>query len=43
MAKSTSGWYIFEDGFRAWFHGMSKSELKRETIKHGKLIRFIAD
>lgn len=32
-------WYTFADGYRVCVKGFSKSELKREIIKHGELIR----
>ena len=36
-------WYVFEDGYRACVKGYSKTELKHETRKHGKLInKFMA-
>lgn len=34
------GWYEFEDGLWAWYHGMSAAELKREIRIHGKVTRF---
>ena len=40
MSK-TQGTYTFADGYTAWFHGLSKQELKNEVFKHGKVIRFI--
>lgn len=39
MSK-TRGWYLFEDGYEAWYNGMSASEKKREIFKHGKIVRF---
>ena len=43
MAKSrTQGWYTFADGYRAWYHGMDKTEKKWEIIKHGKIVKFEA-
>lgn len=32
-------WFIFEDGYRVACKGMSGTELKIETRKHGKLLR----
>lgn len=32
-------WFIFEDGYSTCVKGFSKLELKRETLKHGKLIK----
>lgn len=43
MAKSTRGTYIFEDGARIWFHGLSGLERKVAIRDHGKIIRFIPD
>ncbi len=41
MAKNkTRGWYIFEDGYTCWYHGLSASERKMEIRKHGKIIKF---
>ena len=41
MARtSTRGWYVFADGHRAWFNGLSVSEKKMEIRKHGAIIRF---
>lgn len=34
------GWYYFEDGYSAWYNGLSASELRREVAKHGKVVRF---
>ena len=34
------GIYEFEDGYRAWFHGLNKTELKKLERAHGKLVRF---
>ena len=43
MAKSkTRGWYTFEDGYKAWFSGLSASERKYEEMAHGKVVRFQA-
>lgn len=39
MAK-TCGWYIFADGYRAWFHGLSANEKKNEIRIHGAIIKF---
>ena len=42
MAKIKSqGWYIFADGTKEWFHGLSVSEKKIEIRKHGEIVRFI--
>ena len=38
--SKSQGWYYFEDGYYAWYHGLSKTELKWEVMKHGKLVRF---
>lgn len=35
------GWYYFEDGTQAWFHGLSKREKDIEVLRHGRIIRFI--
>ena len=41
MARThTQGYYLFEDGFYAWYHGMSAQEKKLEIWKHGKIIQF---
>ena len=32
-------WFTFEDGYQVCVRGFSKQELKRETQKHGKLIK----
>lgn len=41
MARTnTQGWYTFEDGYVAWFHGLSGNEKKIEIIKHGQIIKF---
>lgn len=41
MARTnTRGWYVFADGYRAWFHGLSAAEKKMEVRKHGAIIRF---
>lgn len=34
-----SGWYTFEDGYKAWFNGLSAQEKKVEIRKHGKIVR----
>ena len=36
----TRGFYLFEDGYYAWFAGLSGTEKKIEIHKHGKIIRF---
>lgn len=38
--KKTCGWYTFEDGYSAWYHGVSKAELMKEIKKHGKVVDF---
>ena len=41
MARTnTRGWYIFADGYRAWFSGLTGLEKKVEVRKHGAIIRF---
>ena len=41
MARTnTRGWYTFEDGYFAWFAGLSGNERKIEVLKHGKIISF---
>ncbi len=41
MAKSkTRGWYVFEDGYTCWYHGLSAQEKKIEILKHGKIVKF---
>jgi hypothetical protein len=41
MAKiKTQGWYIFADGYEAWYHGLSAQEKKIEIYKHGAIIKF---
>lgn len=41
MAKSkTRGWYVFEDGYVCWFHGLSASEKRVLIREHGQIIRF---
>lgn len=41
MAKNkTRGWYVFEDGYTCWVHGMSAQEKKIEIFKHGKIVKF---
>ena len=43
MARVKSrGFYLFADGTRAWFAGLSANEKKREVAKHGAIIQFIA-
>ena len=43
MARIKSqGWYIFADGTKEWFHGLSAQEKKVEIRKHGAIIKFIA-
>lgn len=42
MAKRTQGWYTFEDGYVAWFHGLSAREKANEIRKHGRIVKFIA-
>jgi hypothetical protein len=43
MARIKSqGWYIFTDGTKEWFHGLSAQEKKVEIRKHGAIIKFIA-
>ena len=37
-----AGWYTFEDGYTAWYSGLSKQELAVEIRKHGKLVKFEA-
>lgn len=39
--KKSRGWYCFEDGTEMWCYGLSAAELKREVLKHGKLVAFI--
>lgn len=41
--KKTMGWYTFEDGYVAWFHGLSTTEKAWEIKKHGRIILFIPD
>ena len=36
----TRGWYTFEDGYYAWFSGLSGEERKIEIFKHGKIVAF---
>ena len=41
MAKNkTQGWYLFEDGYYCWYHGLSATERKMEERQHGKVVRF---
>ena len=41
MARTnTRGWYTFEDGYFAWFSGLSGNERKIEILKHGKIVSF---
>lgn len=41
MAKVKSrGWYVFEDGSRIWFAGLSASEKKIQIMQHGKIVKF---
>ena len=41
MAKSkTRGWYVFEDGYTCWYHGLSAAEKKWEIRQHGRIIKF---
>lgn len=41
MARTkTQGWYLFEDGYRCWFHGLSAEEKKKEILRHGRIVRF---
>lgn len=39
--KKTCGWYVFADGSKAWFNGLSATEKKNEIRKHGAIVRFI--
>lgn len=39
--KNTKGWYTFEDGYVAWFHGLSAQEKKIEIFHHGKIVKFV--
>lgn len=41
MARKTQGWYWFEDGYMAWFHGLSKHERDNEILRHGCIVRFM--
>ena len=41
--KKTSGWYIFKDGYKAWFNGLTGTEKKWEVYKHGPVVKFIPD
>lgn len=41
MKNSNRGWYCFSDGYEMWCNGLSKTELKKEELKHGKLVCFI--
>ena len=36
----TCGWFTFEDGYRCWCNGYSKSELAIEILHHGKVVHF---
>lgn len=35
------GTYIYEDGYTAWYYGLSFRELRNEIRIHGKVIRYI--
>ncbi len=39
--NKTRGTYIFADGYKAWFNGLSAQERRNEERKHGKVVRFI--
>ena len=41
MARNTRGWYWFEDGTQAWFHGLSAREKANEIRQHGKIVKFL--
>lgn len=41
MARNTQGWYWFEDGSVAWFHGLSAREKANEIRQHGKIVKFL--
>ena len=41
--NGTRGWYYFEDGTVAWFHGLNNREKTAEIRRHGRIIRFIPD
>lgn len=37
------GWYFeYADGHHGWVLGLSAQEKKREILKHGKLIKWVA-
>lgn len=38
-----SAWYIFADGYEAWFCGMSRQEQRVLESKHGKIVEIIYD
>ena len=38
--NTTQGWYLFEDGYYAWFHGMSGAEKRAEIRQHGAIVKF---
>jgi hypothetical protein len=42
MAKknNTQGWYLFEDGYYCWYHGLSAQEKKIEIRQHGQIVKF---
>jgi hypothetical protein len=44
MKKNTTcGTYYFEDGYIAWFFGLSTAERRQEERKHGRILMFLPD
>ena len=37
----TRGWYLFENGAKIWFNGLSGREKMTAIKKYGKIIKFI--
>lgn len=38
--RTTRGWYIFADGYMAWFNGLSRHEKSVLVSKHGMILEF---
>lgn len=40
-APKSQGWYRFEDGYQAWYYGLSADEKKNLIREHGPIIKFV--
>ena len=38
--RTTRGWYIFADGYIAWFSGLTGMDKYHEIKVHGSIIQF---